>query len=99
MSHISEVFERASIQSIREYLLRGISNDEINPMNYTEHLAKAQKAVTQLIAERLPNSEEHEEIKDRIYDYAGACEDVYMEIGLQCGFILAMEIVHNMQRK
>lgn len=99
MSHISEVFKRASIQSLREYLLRGISNDEINPMDYTEHLAKAHKAVNQLIEERFPNSEQHEAIKDRIYDYAGACEDVYMEIGLQCGFILAMEIVHNVRRK
>lgn len=99
MSHISEIFERANIQYIREYLLRGVPNTDINPMNYKERLAKAQKAAIELIEEKFPDMAEHEEITNRVYDYAGACEDIYMEIGLQCGFLLAMQIFHNVQAK
>jgi hypothetical protein len=42
---------------------------------------------------------EYEEITTKVYDYAAACEDVYMEIGLQCGFILAIQVFTNMQAK
>ncbi|MCD1259170.1 hypothetical protein B5M42_010000 [Paenibacillus athensensis] len=99
MSHISEIFDRAHIQCIREFLLRGVKNTDINSMDYKERLADAHKAAIELIEEKFPDMTEFEEVTTRIYDYAGACEDVYMEIGLQCGFMLAMQMFHNVQTK
>ncbi|WP_158289725.1 MULTISPECIES: hypothetical protein [Paenibacillaceae] len=42
---------------------------------------------------------EFEEVTTKVYDYAGTCEDVYMEIGLQCGFMLAVQMLANSQGK
>ena len=62
---------------------------EINPKNYRDRIEEARKPAIDFTLRRFPDKKECEEITALIYDYATACQDVYMEIGLQCGFQLA----------
>jgi len=99
MDHISEIFERLHIQRIREFLMHGVEGGDINPKGYKERIGEAHKSAIELIQSKFHNMAEYEEITTKVYDYAAACEDVYMEIGLQCGFILAIQVLTNTQTK
>ncbi len=99
MSHISEIFERAHIQCIREFLLRGVAGTDTNPKSIKERVDEAHKSVIELLENKFPDMAEYEEVTARVYDYAGTCEDVYMEIGMQCVFMLAVQMLANSQVK
>jgi len=95
MSYITEIFERLNIQYIREFLLHGNAEINIDSGSYMERLETPDNVMRNMLHCKFPEEKEYEEVSDKIYDYATACEEVYMEIGLQCGFILAMQIVEN----
>ncbi len=98
MSYISEIFERLDLQSLREFLLHGIEPCKIDSRSYLERLETAEKKMRKLIHTKCPKLEKDEKIMSSILAYASQTEDVYMEIGLQCGFILAMQILKNEDR-
>ena len=95
MSYITEIFERLDIQHIREFLLHGVDETEIDTRSYMERLKTPEKTMTSMLHSKFPDGKEYEEVTDKVYDYATAYEEVYMEIGLQCGFVLAMQIFNN----
>jgi len=45
-----------------------------------------------MIQAKFPDMDEYEPIATEVYGYASEVEDVYMEIGLQCGMALAMQL-------
>ena len=89
MSYISEIFKRANIQQVREFLLHGGTCLSINDEPYEQRLKKASHAAVSMIQAKLPD--EHEQVTDEMYNYAGELEAIYFEIGLQCGMTLAMQ--------
>lgn len=95
MSYITEIFERLDIQYIREFLLHGCGEIDVDYKSYVERLETPDKTMRSMLHCKFLEEKEYEEVINKIYDYATACEEVYMEIGLQCGFILAMQIVEN----
>lgn len=95
MNYISEIFGRLNIQSIREFLLHGCDSTEIDSKSYAERLRMTENTMLKFLHGKFPDNEECEKVTDKIYDYAGAMQDVHMEIGLQCGFILAMQVYRN----
>lgn len=95
MSYVTEIFKRLNIQNIREFLLHGCDEINVDSRSYEERLEKPEKVMRNMLHDQFPEEKEYEEVTNKIYDYASACEEVYMEIGLQCGFVLAMEIVAN----
>lgn len=99
MDYITEIFSRLDIQQIREFLLHGVECVEVNTKTYMERLKEAQKPVINMIHRYFPDEmKENEKITDCIWLYSGEIEDVYMEIGLQCGFVLAMQIMSNTKK-
>lgn len=95
MNYIDEIFTRANIQQIREFLMHGVDCVEVKSEGYLERLEKSYKPVNDIIYHYFPERKENDKIMDRIGLCLGEAEDVYMEIGLQCGFILAMQIISN----
>ncbi|WP_148497749.1 hypothetical protein [Paenibacillus senegalensis] len=69
------------------------------PKSHKERIDEVHNSAMELIEQKFPNMDEHEEVTKKVYNYAGTCEDVYMEIGLQCGFILAVQLLGNTQTK
>jgi len=99
MSYISESFDRAHIQHVREFLLHGVECVEIKDNTLKQRIEEPQKAVTTMIQDKFPDMGENEKITDKMCDYVGAVQEVYMEIGLQCGAILAEQLLLNPQKE
>lgn len=90
MNYISEIFERADIQKIRGFLLHG-AEETTDPRPYKERIERANRAFIDRLRKDYPNERDLEEIAGFVYNYVSVTEDVYMEIGLQVGAILAVQ--------
>lgn len=97
MNYIDEIFARADIQQIREFLLHGTEENSIDRRPYKERIESAHKAFSARLRMDYPDEKDFEEITTPIYDYATAIEEVYMEIGLQVGAILAAQTAKNLK--
>ena len=95
MSYYSDIFDRLDIQHMREFLLQGTEAIKIKQEGYKERIDKYRIAASNLIERKYPDKEECEVIMGCMYDYGAEIEDVFMEIGLQCGFQLAMQLTMN----
>ena len=97
MNYADEIFIRADIQQIREFLLHGAEENHLDPRPYKERVESAHKAFTVRLQWDCPNEKDFEEITGPIYDYATAIEEVYMEIGLPVGAILSAQTAQNIK--
>lgn len=95
MDDIGEIFLRADIQQIREFLLHGVECNNINAHSYSERIELPLRKVRERLYSVYPNEEEHEKMMAFIFDYATAIEEVHMEIGLQIGAILSVQTYKN----
>ena len=96
MKYLDEIFRRADIQQIQNFLLYGVEGD-IDPRSYVERLEAPKKQWAAKLQERYLNQTEYEEICNLIFEYSGAVQDVYTEIGLQIGAILTAQVCQNIK--
>lgn len=94
---MNEIFWRTDIQQIREFLLHGVEKLNIDPRTYKKWLESTQTRMTVRMREEYPDSEGYEEIIGLLFEYVGEVEDVYMEIGLQAGAILAVQTAQSLK--
>ena len=92
MSYINDIFERLNLQQIREFLLHGVECCEVSGQTYQQRLREAEKPISEMMEKQFPDKEENDKVSYKIYHYASVMQDVYMEIGMQCGVILAMQL-------
>lgn len=95
MTYISEIFERLDIQQIREFLLHGVDEMTISNKTYFERLKSAEKIATGTLHARFPCEEDYEKVTDDVFTMVTATQNVYMEIGMQCGAAIAMQLLGN----
>lgn len=93
MSYISEIFDRANIQQIREFLLHGTGGANLQHSSYNQRLEETRKSAINKIKARFLDMEEYEPIAEELYQALDTCEEVYMEIGLQVGMMLAIQFM------
>ncbi|GKI14858.1 hypothetical protein CE91St44_13430 [Oscillospiraceae bacterium] len=96
MNHIDEIFLRADIQQVREFLLHG-AECAADMRTYDERMESADRKVAARLRMACSDKRECEEITGLIYDYVSAVQDVYMELGLQAGVILAAQVCQNLK--
>ncbi len=97
MNYIDEIFVRANIQQIREFLLHGTEENNIDPRTYIERLESVQDKLYERLLKDYPNETELDEIIDLICDFIIKTQDVYTEIGLQAGVAIAAQIAQNLK--
>ena len=92
MAQVKDIFERATIRGIADYLLFGLGPDE-DDRSYEERLEEPymrfEKAVTKY--DKKPNSE----LLDLSNEITSETASVYTEIGLQAGLLLMKDIIQN----
>lgn len=93
MNYTSEIFERANIQHIREFLLHGVPCCEISDKSYEDRIDELQKAAISSVERGFSDTREREAVVSQIFNYADAVESVYMEIGMKCGMLLAVQLL------
>lgn len=92
MGYVDEIFERTNLRQIREFLLHE-SRSEPDARSYQERLETAHRRM--LACLKGMKEEKYEKLLENIYTYAGVVEAVYMEIGLQAGAMLGMQLLAN----
>ena len=91
-----KIFERATIRGIADYLLFGMGPDE-DDRSYEERLdepyMKFEKAVEKY------DKSKTSELLDLCNEVSSETASVYMEIGLQAGILLMMDMMRNINEK
>ena len=94
--HVDKIFERATIRGIAEYLLFGLGPDE-DDRSYEERLdepyLRFEKAVEKY------DKSKTSELLDLCNEVSSETASVYMEIGLQAGILLMLDVVKNISRE
>lgn len=93
MNYTSEIFERVNIQHIREFLLHGVPCCEISDKSFEERIDELQKAAISSVERGFSDNREREAVVSQIFNYADAVESVYMEVGMKCGMMLAVQLL------
>lgn len=96
MGYINGIFERATLQGIADYLLFGIGPEK-DERSYEERLDEPYKRFERAVAkyDKNPSSE----LLDLSNEVTSETAAVYMEIGLQVGFLLAQDMIKNLRRE
>lgn len=94
MDYFSHIFERANLQQIRSFLLTG-TECAYKEKNRKEQIKEAERTVFNTIKSKFPDISEYEPIMNDIYNYVYKSETAHMEIGLQCGFMIAVQMLGN----
>lgn len=90
MNYITAIFERADIQHIREFLLNGVECYQIDKAPYAQRLENGTNKALGMVREHFPEC--YEELENKMFYATTAYERVYMEIGMQVGMKLAIQI-------
>ena len=93
MDYIKKIFERHNLQNICRFLRTGAEYIENDAKPYMERLKKAQNIACGTLRSLVKDEEEYEVVSEKIFDYVSENEEIYMEIGVRCGFILALQIL------
>ena len=99
MDYIEEIFARLDLQHIREFLMHGVECVEVDRKTYRQRADEPLTATVTMIQDKIPDVDEHEKITGQVYGCVSAAENVYMEIGMRCGAVLAMQLLANPQRE
>lgn len=95
MSYITEIFDRLDLQQIREFLLHGVECIQVTDKTYKQRLEAPGKTAFDMLKNQFPDVDEYEKIANDIHHYASVTQDVYMEIGMQCGVALVMKLLNS----
>lgn len=95
MSQIKDIFERATIRGIADYLLFGIGPDK-EERDYEERMDEIYQRLETTVAKY--DSNPNSELLDLCNELTSETASVYMEIGLQVGILLMQEIKKNKDR-
>ncbi|HIS47112.1 MAG TPA: hypothetical protein IAB46_06045 [Candidatus Scybalocola faecigallinarum] len=96
MSQIKDIFERATIRGIADYLLFGTGPDK-DDRDYEERMDEIYQRFETAVAKY--DSNPNSELLDLRNELTSETASVYMEIGLQIGILLMQEIKKNIDRE
>ena len=92
--YVDKIFERATMRGIADYLLFGLGPDE-DDRSYEERLdepyMRFEKAVEKY------DKSKTSELLDLCNEVSSEMASVYMEIGLQAGILLMMDMIKNIR--
>ena len=95
MPYIHEIFKKATIRSVADYLLFGLGPDE-DTRNYEERLDELYNKFEEAV--RKYDSNPTSELFDLSNELTSETASVYTEIGLQLGMLLCLDMANNCRR-
>lgn len=93
---VDKIFERATIRGIADYLLFGSGPDEDN-RSYEERLEESYHRFEKAVAKYDMNPTS--ELLDLCNEVSSEIASVYMEIGLQVGILLMLDMIRNISKE
>lgn len=95
MPYIHEIFKKATIRSVADYLLFGLGPDE-DTRDYEERLDELYNKFEEAV--RKYDSNPTSELLDLSNELTSETASVYTEIGLQLGMLLCLDMANNCRR-
>ena len=95
MSHIKNIFTRATVRGVADYLLFGNGPDD-DDRNYEERMEEIYLRFEKAVAKYDPNP--NSELLVLCNELTSETASVYMEIGLQAGMLLREDMVKNVRK-
>jgi len=92
MDYIKQIFERADLQHIREFLLHGVACTKISEQSYKQRLESSANPVFDMIEKKF-SEQELDHVAELIHHHATVTQDVYFEIGMQSGAMLMKQLL------
>lgn len=93
-----KVLERSDIQHLRSFLLYGKECENINHDTYRKRVDEPRRAVLKMIEKKFPDMDDNEPLNGKVLDATGAYMEVFMELGLQAGMMLAAQVLGNNEK-
>ena len=94
MDYITQIFQRADLQHIREFLLHGVNCTKVSDQSYKQRLESSANPVFDMIEEKF-SEKEIDHMAELIHHHATVTQDVYFEIGMQCGAMLMEQLLQH----
>ncbi len=91
MNYIEAIFERCNIDTISKFLIHGTQPLIVNDDNLYEQNNKIYKELDKWLKIQFPELEEYNKQSSFIYSATYEIECVFMQIGIQAGFMIAKE--------
>lgn len=93
---MEEIFKRAYLQNICGYLVNGALGGEVDQRPYQTRLKEKRKEAFCQLQECFPDPSNYEDAVEKLVAYEGELESIYMEIGLQTGLFIAVQMCGKM---
>ena len=97
MNYIDEIFNRCSIDRIGNFLLYGTEPLEDNTESYYSRSQCAYKNLNEWLEKQIPDIKIQNQQCGYIHDFTYEIENIYFQLGLQAGIMLAMEFNKKQQ--
>lgn len=94
MSYITDIYERANLQQIQSFLCVGTAKRQTDRRDYQRRVEQADEELLDSLRTLLPDREAMERVSSLVCQYGNACQDAYMEMGMQVGALLAVQLLH-----
>jgi len=91
MGYLEEALKRANLQSLREYLLYGVNSEDHTARSYEMRIKKAYKKWSSIVCQ-YDDAGEESELYQAINDVICEHKHVYMEVGIQAGYLLSKDV-------
>lgn len=92
MDYFERIFERANLQQIRSFLMSGAEYVDISDKSYSERKMDAWNKLAKALKEIISDDKEFDRVSDAINAYSSELNNIYMEIGICCGFMIAEQL-------
>ena len=99
MGYAKGIFERANLQHIRSFLQYEVESGKISDKSYEERIKESKDKTFKFLKENFPDINEDSEPINLIVDYNATAQEVYMEIGMQCGAFLMLQLLENFYKE
>lgn len=96
MGYFDEALKRANLQSLREYLLYGVNGEEHTARSYEMRIKKAYQRWSSMVC-KYDEAGEESELYRAINDVICEHKHVYMELGIQAGYLLSKDVQESIE--
>ena len=103
-NYFKGIYERANLKELRSFLVFGAEDLRCystlleKGKSYEERIEKINKETREVIDSKIQDWNDQEEVMNKVMEYVCDSDDVHMEVGIQCGFMLALQMMENMPK-
>jgi len=93
MDNFDEILKRADLQRIREFIINGVGDGDIDPRTYEERQREAEKPMREYLENRYPDEQERAAAFEQILPAICGNQEIFLEVGMIAGARLCYQLL------